>query len=56
MLVDTKDVMRRFGEEKSLSLPEYSVRMIKLKTMKWLRYLPHVMTMCRTYTLGKAEE
>jgi hypothetical protein len=54
--VGPKEVMRRLGEEKNLSLPEYSFRMIKLKRIKWSRYLPHVMTMCRAYTLGKAKE
>jgi hypothetical protein len=55
-LVGPKDVLRHFGEEKDLSLPQYLVRTIKLKRIKWSRYLPHVMTMCRAYTLEKAKE
>jgi hypothetical protein len=51
-----KDVLRRFGEQKYISLPEYLIRIIKLKRIKWSRYLPHLMTMCSAYTLGKAEE
>jgi len=54
--VGPRDVLRRFGEEKNLSLPEYLIRVVKLERIKWSMYLPHVMTMCSAYTLRKAKE
>jgi len=55
-LMGPRDVLLRIGEEKNLSLPEYLIRMVKLKRIKWSSYLPHVMTMCSAYTLRKAKK